>query len=122
MAATAAAIVDSACLVRAATRQIRVLTVDEHQLIQEGLAVMINQEDDMTVVAAASSGEEAIAAIRRRRPDVGTLDMLLPDIPGEDLARRILAEFAATRIVVGVDVTGLSIAVPSHELDSWIWE
>jgi DNA-binding NarL/FixJ family response regulator len=38
------------------------VTVDEHQLIQEGLAVRINQEDDITVVAAASSGEEAIAS------------------------------------------------------------
>ena len=54
--------------------------------------------------------------------DVVTLDLLLPDIPGEDVARRIVAEFAATRIVVGGDVTGLSIAIPGNELISWIWE
>jgi ABC-type transporter Mla MlaB component len=72
---------DSAFVLRTATRQIRVLTVDEHQPIQEGLAAMINREDDMTVVAAAYSGEEAIAGIRRHRPDVVTLDLLLPDMP-----------------------------------------
>jgi len=69
------------------------LTVDEHQLVQEGLAAMINREEDMTVVATASSGEEAIDRVRRHKPDVVTLDLLLPDTPGEDLARRILAEF-----------------------------
>ena len=47
-------------ILRATRRQIRVLTVDEHQLVQEGLAAMINREEDMTVVATASSGEEAI--------------------------------------------------------------
>jgi len=106
MAATAVAAVDSAYLLRAVTRQIRVLTVDEHQLIQEGLAAMINREDDMTVVAAASSGEEAIAAIRRHRPDVVTLDLLLPDMPGEDLARSILADFPRTRIVAITSAQG----------------
>jgi hypothetical protein len=49
-------------VLKATRRQIRVLTVDEHQLVQEGLAAMINREEDMTVVATASSGEEAIGA------------------------------------------------------------
>src|SRR5215475_331930 len=80
-------------------RRIRVLTVDGHQLVQEGLAAMINREEDMTVVAMASSAEEALADVRRYRPDVVTLDLLLPDMPGEHLARRILAEFPQTRII-----------------------
>src|SRR6266849_7240905 len=93
-------------VLRATRRQIRVLTVDEHQLVQEGLAAMINREEDMTVVATASSGEEAIDDVRRYRPDVVTLDLLLPDMPGEDLARRILAEFPRTRIVAITSVQG----------------
>jgi DNA-binding NarL/FixJ family response regulator len=101
MATAAAAIiyVPTASGLRTVPRRIRVLTVDGHQLIQEGLAAMIDREDDMTVVAMASSGEEAIDDVRRYRPDVVTLDLLLPDMRGEDLARRILAEFPQTRIV-----------------------
>src|SRR5215472_7830843 len=91
---------------RAVPRRIRVLTVDGHQLVQEGLAAMINREEDMTVVATASSGEEAIYDVRRYRPDVVTLDLLLPDMPGEDLARRILAEFPRTRIVAITSAQG----------------
>ncbi len=67
---------------------------------------MINREVDMTVVAAASSAEEAMADVRRYRPDVVTLDLLLPDMPGEDLARRILAEFPETRIVAITSAQG----------------
>jgi len=67
---------------------------------------MINREEDMTVVAMASSGEEGLHDVRRYRPDVVTLDLLLPDMPGEDLARRILAEFPRTRIVVITSAEG----------------
>ena len=84
---------------KVAHSQIRVLAVDPHQLVQEGLSAMINREEDMIVVATASSGEEALDDVRRYRPDVVTLDLMLPDMAGEDLARRILAEFPQTRIV-----------------------
>src|SRR6266542_2634607 len=87
-------------------RRIRVLTVDDQQLVQEGLAAMINGEPDMAVVATASSGTEAMDAVRRYRPDVVTLDLLLADIPGEELARRILAEFPGTRIVAITSAQG----------------
>jgi DNA-binding NarL/FixJ family response regulator len=84
---------------RVVPRRIRVLTVDSNQLVQEGLAAMIDREADMTVVATASTGEEALDDVRHQRPDVVTLDLALPDMPGEELARRILAEFPRTRIV-----------------------
>jgi len=80
-------------------RKIRVLTVDTQQLVQEGLAAMINREEDMTVVAAASRADEALNDVRRYRPDVAILDLMLPDMRGEDLSRQILAEFPGTRIV-----------------------
>jgi len=105
MASAAAAIVVSPAL-RAVPRRIRVLTVDSNQLVQEGLAAMISREEDMTVVATASSGEEALDDVRRYRPDVVMLDLLLPDMPGEDLARRILAEFPQTHIVAITSAQG----------------
>jgi two-component system response regulator DesR len=81
-------------------RRTRVLTVDSQQLVQEGLAATIDREQDMTVVATASTGQEALEDVRRCRPDVVTLDLALPDMRGETLARRILAEFPQIRIVV----------------------
>ncbi|PWU09182.1 MAG: hypothetical protein C5B51_06605 [Terriglobia bacterium] len=101
MACAAAAIVavPFSARLRVVPRRIRVLSVDSQQLVQEGLAAMINREHDMTVVATASTGEEALADVRRYRPDVVTLDLLLPDMPGDELTRRILAEFPETRIV-----------------------
>ena len=76
------------------------MTVDEHSLVREGIAAVIHRETGMEVVAEAASGTEAIELYRRLRPDVVTLDLLLPDIPGEEVARRILAEFPNARVVV----------------------
>ena len=81
-------------------RSIRVLTVDEHSLVRQGLAAVINGENGMEVIAEAANGEDAIRLFRDYRPDVMTLDLLLPDMPGEEVASRILAEFPLARIVV----------------------
>src|SRR6185369_11711954 len=99
MASAAVAVIIQHSVLRTVSRRIRVLAVDGNQLVQEGLAALIDREEDMVVVATASSGEEAINDVRRYRPDVVTLDLLLPDMPGEHLARRILEEFPGTRIV-----------------------
>lgn len=101
MACAAAAVLEVPlpASLRVVPRRIRVLTVDSQQLVQEGLAAMINREPDMTVVAAASTGGDAVMGVRRYHPDVVTLDLLLPDMPGEKLVRHILAEFPQTRII-----------------------
>ena len=91
---------------RVVPRRTRVLSVDSQPLVQEGLAAMINREEDMTVVATDSTGSEALDDVRWYRPDVVTLDLVLPDMRGETLARRILAEFPQTRIVVITSVHG----------------
>jgi DNA-binding NarL/FixJ family response regulator len=108
MACAAAAIVafPNLARLRVVPRRIRILTVDSQQLVQEGLNAMINREEDMTVVATASTGEEALDDVRRYRPDVVTLDLLLSDMPGETLARRILAEFPQIRIVAITSAQG----------------
>src|SRR5690349_10923119 len=105
MATGAAAIIQGPAM-RIVPRRISVLTVESNQLVQEGLAALIDREDDMRLVATASSGEEAMNDVRRYRPDVITLDLLLPDMPGEDLARRILAEFPETHIVAITSAQG----------------
>src|ERR1043165_204132 len=106
MASAAAAAIIQYPALRIVPRRIQILTVDGNQLVQEGLAALIDREDDMTVVASASSGEEAMHDVRRYRPDVVTLDLLLPDMPGEQLARWILAEFPETRIVAITSAQG----------------
>ena len=99
MASAAAGSIIQHPALRTVPRRILVLTVDGNQLVQEGLAALIDRDEDMAVVATASSGEEAMNDVRRYGPDVVTLDLLLPDMPGEHLARRILAESPETRIV-----------------------
>jgi len=106
MARAAAAAIIRYPALRTVPRRILVLAVDGNQLVQEGLAALIDREEDMAVVATASSGEEAMNDVRRYRPDVVTLDLLLPDMPGEHLARRILAEFPQTRIVAITSAQG----------------
>lgn len=91
---------------RVVPRRTRVLTVDSQQLVQEGLAATINREQDMIVVATASTGRKALDDVRRYRPDVVTLDLSLPDMTGETVAKRILREFPRTRIVVITSAQG----------------
>jgi DNA-binding NarL/FixJ family response regulator len=85
---------------------IRVLTADDQPLVQAGLTAIIDNEPDMAVVARVSSGSEAINSYRRYRPDVATVDLLLPDMPGETVAARILEEFPDARIVILTSAQG----------------
>jgi two-component system NarL family response regulator len=85
---------------------IRLLAVDEHSLVREGLAAVLGREPGMTLVAQASNGKEAIDAFRKYRPDVVTLDLSLPDMPGEQFVKELLAEFPDARIVVITSARG----------------
>jgi DNA-binding NarL/FixJ family response regulator len=60
-------------------RMIRILSVDDHPLMREGIAAIINDEEDMAVIAEVSSGSEATPAFRRFQPDVTLMDLRLPD-------------------------------------------
>lgn len=79
---------------------IRILTVDDHQLLREGIAAVLERQEDMTLVAEASNGLEAIEAFRRERPDVTLMDLRMPDMNGIEAIAAIRAEFPNARIIV----------------------
>jgi DNA-binding NarL/FixJ family response regulator len=78
---------------------VRILVVDDHSLVRDGLAVLIEHESGMKVVGIASTGEEAVAVARRLEPDVIIMDLMLPALNGIDATRRIIAEFPMIRII-----------------------
>jgi len=79
---------------------IRVLSVDDHPLLRQGIGAIVNSQPDMTLLAEASSGREAILKYREHLPDVTLMDLRLPDISGIDAMMAIRAEFHEARIVM----------------------
>ncbi|MFL6600481.1 MAG: response regulator [Steroidobacteraceae bacterium] len=80
--------------------RIRILTVDDHPLLREGIAAVIEGQPDMTLAAEATNGLEAIEAFRKHRPDVALMDLRMPDMNGIEAIRAIRTEFPTARIVV----------------------
>ena len=78
---------------------IRILSVDDHDLVRKGIAAILSTEADLELVAAASCGSEAIALFRKHKPDVTLMDLRLSDMSGSEVTAAIRAEFPEARII-----------------------
>jgi DNA-binding NarL/FixJ family response regulator len=79
---------------------IRILSVDDHPLVRQGIAGLVAIQSDMTLVGEAANGREAIHQFRAHRPDVTLMDLQMPEMGGLDAIIAIRGEFAEARIVV----------------------
>jgi DNA-binding NarL/FixJ family response regulator len=80
--------------------RIRVLSVDDHPLLREGIGALVNAQPDMELVAQAATGRAAVEQYRAQRPDITLMDLRLPDMSGVDALAAIRAEFPEARIVM----------------------
>ncbi len=88
------------------SKQIRILAVDDHPILRQGIAGLIADESDMTLVAEAANGREAIQQFRAHRPDVTLMDLQMPEMNGLDAMIAIRGEFPDARIIVLTTYTG----------------
>jgi DNA-binding NarL/FixJ family response regulator len=90
----------------AETGPIRILAVDDHALLREGIAGLVAGQSDMSLVAQASNGREAIHQFRTHRPDITLMDLQMPEMNGVDAMIAIRGEFPEARIIVLTTYTG----------------
>lgn len=79
---------------------IRILVVDDHPVVRQGISVLVATQPDMTLVAEASNGREAIQQFRAHRPDVTIMDLQMPEMNGLDALSAIRGEFPDARVIV----------------------
>jgi two-component system response regulator DevR len=82
------------------TRTLRLLVVDDHEVVRQGLVALLDRRTGFQVVAEAGSVEQAIAQARLHRPDIVVMDVRLPDGSGVEACREIRAEMPETRVIM----------------------
>jgi DNA-binding NarL/FixJ family response regulator len=88
------------------SKKIRILAVDDHPILRQGIAGLIADESDMTLVAEAANGREAIQQFRTHHPDITLMDLQMPEMNGLDAMIAIRGEFSDARIIVLTTYTG----------------
>jgi len=88
------------------SKRIRILAVDDHPILRQGIAGLIADESDMTLVAEAANGREAIQQFRTHHPDITLMDLQMPEMNGLDALIAIRGEFPDARIIVLTTYTG----------------
>jgi two-component system, NarL family, response regulator len=79
---------------------IRVLIADDHSIVRQGLATIINRDPEMTVIAQAEDGQQAISYFHEHQPDIILMDLRMPQVTGVEAIRAICAEVKSARIIV----------------------
>src|ERR1700687_36233 len=87
-------------IMSSAISQIRILAVDDHPVVRQGIAGLIGIQPDMVLVGEASNGREAIQQFRAHRPDVTLMDLQMPEMNGIDALIAIRTEFPDAKIIV----------------------
>jgi DNA-binding NarL/FixJ family response regulator len=85
---------------------IRILTVDDHPMLREGIAALVASQPDMSLIGEASTGREALELYRKHRPDLTLMDLQMPDMNGIEATIAICSEFPEARIIVLTTYTG----------------
>jgi len=92
---------------------VRVLLVDDHEMVRAGLRTFLGLQPDIEVVGEAGSGEQALALVPRLAPDIVLLDLVLPGMPGLEVARRLRAAHPEVRVVVLTSYAGEESVLPA---------
>jgi DNA-binding NarL/FixJ family response regulator len=100
---------------------IRILVVDDHPVVREGVEALVRRQEDMRIVAQASNGREAIQQFRAHRPDVTLMDLQMPEMNGLDALIAVRGEFPEARIIILTTYTGDVQVLRAIKAGAWAY-